>query len=124
MQNNRFKDEDDEDINRSLELLNDAVLKEGWNYVPFPEITSIEVYSNQTGNDDIRGGGCGDFDIPVTDFRYTIEGHQITVRDIIECVYRMKGSKYDYWYELFSEIRNLQAQDNKITFEVTFDYGS
>jgi len=117
----KFCYEEDEELNRKLQLLYD---KFWWNYIPFPNITSITVYSNQNGNDDNRGGGCGKLCIPVNEFRYTIEGHPITVRDIVECAYRMKGSKYDWWYELFSGVKNLQVQNDKITFEVVFDYGS
>ncbi|ANB50680.1 hypothetical protein [Powai lake megavirus] len=88
-------------------------------------LKKITGYSKLTGNNDNRGGGCGDYHIPVEDFKYTITNENgITVRDILEIVYRLKGSKYDFWYELFSGINIKKQTDNYIKFKVNFDYGS
>nr|WBF70696.1 hypothetical protein [Megavirus caiporensis] len=88
-------------------------------------LKKITGYSKLTGNNDNRGGGCGDYHIPVQDFKYTIINENgITIRDIFEIVYRLKGSKYDFWYELFSGIRIKKQTDNYIKFKVYFNYGS
>lgn len=97
----------------------------GWDWVPYPGISAIKVRSNRHGNDEPRGGGCGNLDIPVEEFKYTITREpSVTIRDIVECVYRMKGSKYDWWYELFSDVKILKVTDNKLTLKAEFDYGS
>lgn len=82
------------------------------------------VVSNRTGNTDNRGGGCGDLNLSVNDFRVTINGNDdgITLGQLTEAVYRMKGSKYDWWYELFTGISQISS--DPLTLEVTFDYGS
>jgi hypothetical protein len=97
----------------------------GWDWIPYPGISTIKVRSNRTGNDDSRGGGCGGLLIPVNEFKYTITREtSVTIRDIVECVYRMKGSKYDWWYELFYGVNVLKVTDTKLTLKAEFDYGS
>lgn len=36
----------------------------------------------------------------------------------------MKGSKYDFWYELFGGIEFKSLGNKKLSCEVNFDYGS
>lgn len=99
--------------------------RDDWGYVPFPNITKLHVWSEKTGNCDVRGGGCGDLWIPREDFQYKIDNPGgITARDIIECVYRLKGSKYDLWYEFYTGVLNFDIVDQKLKFQVRFDYGS
>src|SRR5205085_6735453 len=46
--------------------------------------------------------GCGNLHLPIDEFQWEISyAGGITLRNLVEGVYRMKGSKYDYWYELF-----------------------
>lgn len=113
---------DDERVsNKSLE----SVAEYGWDWVPVPGVTNLHVYSTYNGNTDVRGGGCGELNIPVGEFDYTIVNNSgITIRDVVEATYRMKGSKYDYWYELFSCFENFTINGDTMTFEVNFDYGS
>lgn len=82
-------------------LLVKKIINEGWNYIPFPGITSIEVYSNKNYAENPNCHIC--------DFHYVIEGHEITVKDIIECVFRMKSNKQDFCYESFDEIKKLTS---------------
>lgn len=82
-------------------------------------------FTDKNGNDDNRGGGCGNLKIPVEDFTYTIKNDSgITVRDITEIAYRLKGSKYDWWYELFYGIKIKKLTDDKIVFRTDYGYGS
>lgn len=70
--------------------------------------------------------------LPTKDFMYTIENvNGITIRDITEIVYRLKRSKYDWWYELYygitiKKITNISSHNNLsiMKFIVEFDYGS
>lgn len=81
--------------------------------------------SNQTGNVDCRGGGCGNLNIPVEDFNYEIiNKNGITIQDITEIAYRLKGSKYDWLYELYIGIDTYKIDKGSITFTVKFDYES
>lgn len=108
------------DIN--IEVLEDVK----WDTICFePSITSLTVFSECNGNDDNRGGGCGELKIPVSEFTYTINNSNgITLRDLTECVYRMKGSKYDWWYELYGSVVVTDRTVNSVTVSVDFDYGS
>ena len=87
------------------------------------DIKKVEFYSKLTGNSDTRGGGCGDYPIPVADFTWTVENEEgITMRQVTEAIYRLKGSKYDFWYELFSGLKMTSKDPLRIL--VDFDYGS
>ncbi|CAN5798067.1 hypothetical protein BH23THE1_BH23THE1_34700 [soil metagenome] len=98
-----------------------------WDTIAFdPAVTTLEVFSKQTGNTEVRGGGCGcRYTIPVEDFRYTITNKTgITLKNLVEGVYRMKGSKYDNWYESFSDIVVTQKSSSHVEVEAKFEYGS
>lgn len=101
-----------------------------WNTVIFnPATTHLQVYSMKNGNKDNRGGGCGYIEeLQREEFGYEIKNPGgITLKELTEAVYRMKGSKYDYWYEMYSgiEIDGYDEEDPEyITIEAKFDYGS
>ncbi|AZL89285.1 hypothetical protein QKC54_gp0546 [Megavirus baoshan] len=115
-------EEDEDKIKELFEIVKKIKLS---TLVSDANLKKLTGYSKSTGNDEIRGGGCGSYNIPVKDFKYTIiNKNGITIRDILEIVYRLKGSKYDFWYELFSGISIKKQTDNYIKFKVNFDYGS
>lgn len=94
-----------------------------WDTVVFPT-TTLSISSDQNGNDDTRGGGCGNINIPIEEFLWSVETpNGTTIRHLTEAVYRMKGSKYDWWYELFGDIE-YGIYDNVLNVKVSFDYGS
>lgn len=97
-----------------------------WDSLAFsPQDIVLVIFNKQTGNDDTRGGGCGDKKIPIEEFRYTINNREgITIRDLTEAVYRMKGSKYDNYYEMFLKIKIREKDQNRVLVEAKFDYGS
>ncbi len=118
-----------EDENITAEVITDEInkLNISWDTVIWPEITVLNISSKCTGNDDTRGGGCGNLDLSVDEFKWTCHNPSgITLKDLTEAVYRMKGSKYDYWYELYGSITvELNNPDKQTaTVEVDFDYGS
>ena len=85
------------------------------------DIKELVFYSDRKGNDDERGGGCGRAGFTKDDFVWTSTNpNGLTVRDVVEAVYRLKGSKYDLYYELFSGIELLP--DGRM--RVNFNYGS
>lgn len=96
-----------------------------WDTMVFStEYTEIHSFSRLTGNDDSRGGGCGNLNLPSSDFSWRIScPNGITVSDVTEAVYRMKGSKYDYWYELFHSV-TVSTTKNCVDLECDFGYGS
>ena len=95
-----------------------------WDTVVLPK-TKLRMTSKQTGNTDNRGGGCGCMRFPQSMFVWDIENKDgITLKNLAEAIYRMKGSKYDWWYELFSGVMLLQETDDRYEMMVSFDYGS
>ncbi len=83
------------------------------------------MYSELTGNDDPRGGGCGNYKFRKEDFVWTIKNvNGITFGNLVECVYRLKGSKYDLWYEMYCGIILEKETDDGYLIEVRFDHGS
>lgn len=56
--------------------------------------------------------------------RMIVENNKITVKNIIEMIYRIKGSKYDTWYELFSNMLSHIDAHGTLFLEIEFDHGS
>ena len=89
------------------------------------KLKKIYVFSMKTGNTDSRGGGCGNYDFTTDDFNVNLTHETgITIRDVIDCCYRLKGSKYDHWYELFHALKCHEYTGETATLEIQFDYGS
>lgn len=84
----------------------------------------LTVPNGQYGNDD-RGNGPGKLGFKAEDFTWEIKKDDgITVKDLVEGVYRLKGSKYTLFYELLTQIKILENSPEKLHLEVHFDYGS
>jgi hypothetical protein len=98
--------------------------KNGWNAVVLPK-QNLKIICKTTGNPDVRGGGCFEYNFKQSDFVWEVNNpNGITLSNLVEGVYRMKGSKYDLWYELFCNIELINEDDNSYTIQVNFDYGS
>jgi hypothetical protein len=116
-----------EDMGRKLSKIEKNFLKNiTWStLITNKNMTKATGRSNRNGNDDPRGGGCGGFRIPVEEFKYTIKNENgITIKDITEITYRLKGSKYDCWYELFSNLKITKQSNTFMSFLIQFGYGS
>lgn len=116
----------DEDADNKLEIDEETksfVTAMTWKTV-VSECKILNVSSRHTGNKDIRGGGCGNLGLPVEEFRWKqVCPKGIRLQDLIGSIYRLKGSKYDYWYELLSEV-HFTRDGNTLNAFVEFDYGS
>lgn len=116
---------DDHEFENSDFILN-QIKDWNWDTVVFPKFTKITVFSSNTGNKDTRGGSCGDEGFIVDDFKWSIDTpNGITLKHITEGVYRMKGSKYDLWYELFDGISvDKSSTNDHLVLTISFDYES
>jgi len=93
-----------------------------WNTVLFPH-TELYVQSSSTGNDDVKGGGCGNINLSEEDFTWQKDTpHGITLRDLTEGVYRMKGAKYDWQYELVGGLEINSPNQNWMRCDISFKY--
>ena len=95
-----------------------------WDTVLFPH-TQLYMRSYNTGNDDVRGGGCGNINLSEEDFiwqKSTPDG--VTLQDLTEGAYRLKGAKYDWQYELFEGLEINSSKGNLLECIVDFSYKS
>lgn len=110
----------DDDLNNVKNICEDL----SWDTVLLPK-KHLVMYSCSTGNSDVRGGGCGDEEFDVEDFVWEITNENgITLKDLTEAAYRLKGSKYDYWYELYEGIRLEKETKKGYHVEINYGYGS
>lgn len=109
----------DEDTHYDNEYANNLT----WDSLVFSsDIKKINVFTQKTGNTYMRGG-CGELDIPVEEFSYTIESNTgITLRHLTDAVYRLKGSKYDWFYESYAGIKIVKNDSSSLDIEVYFHY--
>lgn len=119
------KEQAETETERTMKEL-DSALWSSWESLAFgPEIKTLTITSNHTGNDDSRGGGCGHLKLSPEDFTWTETNPTgITLRNLTEAVYRLKGSKYDFWYELYSGISVVDTVGDHIYLKADFGYGS
>jgi hypothetical protein len=99
----------------------------GWDTVVIPDCRVLNMSTSCTGNDDSRGGGCGSLNLPESDFVWTVRCDEkgLTLRELVGGVYRLKGSKYDYWYEMFDGLTLTRGTESgEYNCDVDFDYGS
>lgn len=95
-----------------------------WDKVLFPN-TKLSITCNQTGSGDVRGGGCGYQCFPLEDFIWTVDTPGgVTLKQLVEGVYRMKGNKYDYHYELYHKIKKVSDDGIHLIILAEFGYGS
>ncbi len=119
-----IQDEYDDEYEDQMKTLLEEIRKEGLNTVVLPKQT-LFMTTPRTGNSDVRGGGCGDLGFKQEDFRWVIQNPSgVTLRQLTEAVYRMKGSKYDWWYELYGGLSLKEETETSYSLSVTFDYGS
>lgn len=115
---------DEDGVNDEEKSLLENIRKNGLDTIVLHKPHMI-MKSMQTGNTDRRSGGCGDMIFTKDDFVWKQHNPTgITLRQLIESVYRMKGSKYDWWYEHFSSIHLVEDTENSYTLCAEFDYGS
>ena len=92
--------------------------------VIFPHITKIVAISDKEGNKDSRGGGCGCCEFNITEFIWEETfTNGVKLFDLASVIYRLKGSKYDWWYELYDHSKFIIIE-NTLFINVNFAYGS
>ncbi|OJJ15714.1 hypothetical protein BKI52_38175 [marine bacterium AO1-C] len=95
-----------------------------WDTLLLPH-TQLQARSLQTGNKDLRGGGCGHMGFTKADFFWQTGTPQgITLRDVTEAAYRMKGSKYDERFESFASMDLETIGENLLECTCDFSYQS
>jgi hypothetical protein len=88
-----------------------------WDYVPFAGVHKLNVHQGCVGL--LKEYGYKD-----EDFAYEINSHEdLTIKQYLEGVYRMKIQKYDNWHELFLNA-DFKFDGETVGMTVNFDYGN
>nr|QBK92214.1 MAG: hypothetical protein LCPAC304_05610 [Pithovirus LCPAC304] len=86
-----------------------------WDTVLFPDSTRLTVHS----------AVCENMQFLEKDFTWTVDTPQgITLRQLTEGAFRMKGSEYNWWHDLFSKISCTSTVDNHLSIEAHFSHKS
>jgi hypothetical protein len=97
-----------------------------WDTIVYPQ-SNLRVFSQQTGNTDSRSGSYCAYRaaLPVEEFVWDAHApNGISLKLLVEGIYRMKGSKYDFWYELFHDIIVRERSADRLVIETMWGYGS
>lgn len=114
------------DYKQTIHIINN--INNNWDYVLFPEFDILNM--TLKSNDNYLhccsiGQICDSLNLSKNKFHWSIVNcNGITLRNIIESIYRLKGSKYNYWTELFHCIYLKQIDNRTLTIEVNFSYGN
>lgn len=101
-----------------------------WDTTILPEVKYLEVFSKgyrDYGETDIDRGKCYHPSIKFEekDFRWGVStSFGCCLDHLVEAVYRVKNSKYNYWNELYTEIKIHSWDSGHLVLEVVFDRGS
>lgn len=111
------------DLNCGINIDRNEIMELDWNtlYVD-SNIKMANGISLQNGNLNDYGS-CRDLDLPLEDFSYTIYNSKgITLGQIVEIVYRLKGSKYNWFNEQLESFKIKSKTSRSLFFEVSFKY--
>lgn len=93
-----------------------------FNSIIIENVKKISAINPCGGNSDNRGGGCTLFS-PEEYYHFQQIDGSLTLLELVSIIYRLKGSKYDWWYELFSSVK-AYLEDDHLYLELSFDHGS
>lgn len=112
------------DLSDISDEIKEEIMKIGWDTIYCPGITIFRASSSKNGNLNKYGGGCGDLNIPVEEFDYsTYNPKYITLAQVAETIYRLKGSKYDWFCEFIDSVKIDKYMDI-LTYDINFKYKS
>lgn len=126
------------DTERVLEILSDSMIGitenewrdvEDWvikhddlDSVIIRGITRVYAINPRGSNVDPRSGGSHMFN-PEDYYWDQMIDNQLTLYDLASIAYRLKGSKYDWWYELYSSCK-FYLDKSVLYMVLSFDHGS
>lgn len=113
-----FKDNHDLSSEQVKQVFTERFPKElTWDYVPFAGVRKLNVRQNCVGL--LKEYGYTD-----EDFTYEIDSKEdLTIKQYLECVHRMKIQKYDNGHELFLDA-DFKFDAETVAMTVNFDHGS
>lgn len=95
-----------------------------WDSIVIEDVKRVVAINLRGSNTDSR---CGGPDIDTEEFvlEKRCKTGNLTLYEFVEIVYRLKSSKYDYWYELYCGLTTHYDEMSKTLYmNVRFDHGS
>ena len=111
--------ENDDDLKWVEELL-----KRGfWDIVVVENVKQVICVNGSGVNTDDRSCSAKVKDADLR-CRMSVTNNKVTLRELTELFYRIKGSKFDFWYELYQGFASHLDDKGTLFIQVYFDHGS
>jgi hypothetical protein len=96
--------------------------KDNWTKFILDLPQQIVLHNSSGENSDDRGSNDADI---ILDFNREWKlPVNCTLADFIDGCFRVKSHKFDFWYELFVKVHNIEQSPEQITLYLDFDHGS
>ena len=100
------------------------VIKTGfWNAIIIENVKQVICINGSGVNTDSKSNSTkvADEDLRC---RMAVSGNRVTLRELTELIFRVKGSKFDFWYELYDGISTHIDDKGTLFIQTNFDHGS
>lgn len=87
-------------------------------------ITDVFINNISGLNEDTRGTKYLDWRLHFWEEYEVNNPEGITLHDLIIILYKIKSHKFEYWYELFTCVKEVLIEDGCIRADLEFDHGS
>ena len=94
-----------------------------WNAIVIENVKQVICINGSGVNTDSRSGSSKVEDEDLR-CRMALSNNAVTLRELTELVFRIKGSKTDFWYELFQGISTHLDEKGTLFIQAYFDHGS
>ena len=94
-----------------------------WDNVVVENVKQVICINGRGVNTDYRSGSAEVKDEDLR-CRMVVSNNKVTIRELTELVYRIKGSKFDFYYELYEGISTHLDDKGTLFIEADFDHGS
>ena len=111
--------EDDDEVDWVESLLQ----KGFWDVVVVQNVKQVICINGAGVNRDSRSGGA-DVKDEELHCRMAVAKNSVTLRDLTELIFRVKGSKFDLWYELYHGISTHIDDKGTLFIQANFGHGS
>ena len=108
--------------NEELTWVEELLEKGFWDNVVVENVKQVICINGRGVNTDYRSGAAK---VKDEDLRchMAVSNNKITIRDLTELVYRIKSSKFDFYYELYEGISTHLDDKGTLFIEADFDHG-
>ena len=102
----------------------DLLRERFWDIVIIENVKQVICVNGSGVNEDERSGATPSIEDHNLVCRLNVYNNKVTLRELTELVYRIKSSKFDFWYELFEGISTHIDDKGTLFIQARFDHGS